>query len=89
MYSRTAFDLDCTPIIPECGFNCPKCIREIESTLVGMEGVSRVYRGSEEDEGKLFVEHDPGVVKVERLVEILKGLPSFYDGFFVPTVITS
>ncbi len=89
MHSRTALHLDCTPIILECGFECSRCVQEIESTLGEMPGVGRVYRGSERDEGKLFVEHDPSVVKAEQLVEVLKALPSFYEGFFIPTVITS
>ncbi len=38
MNNRSAFDLDCNPVIPECGFKCPKCIQEIESTLTSMQG---------------------------------------------------
>ena len=89
MHSRTAFHLDCTPIISECGFECARCVQEIESTLGSLEGVEKVYRGAKQDEGKLFVEHDPGLVKVEQLIDLLKGLPSVYEGFFIPTVITS
>ncbi len=43
MITRTAFDLDCNPVIPECGFACPKCIQEIEITLTSKDGVSKVY----------------------------------------------
>lgn len=49
MNSRSAFDLDCHPVIPECGFECPKFI----------------------------------------LINVFKGLPSFYEGFFIPTLITN
>ena len=87
MHSRSAFHLDCTPLIPECGFKCPKCIREIESTLTGMQGVSKVYVEGEGAEQRLIVEHDPSRVTVEQLMDIFKGLPSFYEGFFIPTVI--
>ena len=87
MHGRSAFHLDCTPLIPECGFKCPKCIREIESTLTGMQGVSKVYVEGEGAEQRLIVEHDPGRVTVEQLMDIIKGLPSFYEGFFIPTVI--
>jgi len=89
MHSRTAFHLDCTPVIPECGFECARCVQEIRSILTAMPGVERVYRGSEEEGGKLIVEHDPSKVTVEQLIDILKDLPSFYDGCFVPTVITA
>ncbi len=40
-------------------------------------------------EQKLIVEHDPDMVTVEQLLDIFKGLPSFYEGFFIPTVTTS
>jgi copper chaperone CopZ len=87
VHSLSAFDLDCNPVIPECGFQCPKCIQEIESTLTGVQGVSKVYMEGEEKEQKLIVEHDPDMVTVEQLLDIFKGLPSFYEGFFIPTVI--
>ena len=45
MHSRSAFDLDCNPVIPECGFECP--------------------------------------------IDVLKGQPLFYEGFFIPTLITN
>ena len=87
MNSRSAFDLDCNPVIPECGFECPKCIQEIESTLIRMEGVSKVYMEKEGQEQRLIVEHDPAGVTVDQLIDVLKGLPSFYEGFFIPTLI--
>jgi len=89
VHIRSAFDLDCNPVIPECGFECPKCIQEIESTLTTMQGVSKVYIEKETEEQKLIVEHDPDIITVEQLIDIFKGLPSFYEGFFIPTVITS
>jgi len=85
--SRSAFDLDCSPVIPECGFQCPKCIEEIESTLTGMQGVSKVYIQKEGEEQRLIVEHDPATVTAEQLIDVFKGLPSFYEGFFIPTLI--
>ena len=87
MYSRSAFDLDCNPVIPECGFECAKCIQEIESTLASMEGVSKVYVEKEGEEQRLIVEHDPAAVTVEQLIGVFKGLPSFYEGFFIPALI--
>jgi copper chaperone CopZ len=88
MQSRSAFHLDCTPVIPECGFQCPKCVQEIESVLTGMKGVTKVYLEDEATDGKLIVEHDPTMVTVEQLIDTLKGLPSFYEGFFAPIMIT-
>lgn len=89
MITRTAFDLDCNPVIPECGFRCPKCIQEIETTLTRKDGVSKVYMEGEATEGKLIVEHDSAVATVDQLIDAFKMLPSFYQGFFIPTVITS
>ena len=89
MNSRSAFDLDCNPVIPECGFECPKCIQEIESTLTSMQGVSKVYVEDESEGGKVIVEHDPTTVTAEQLIDTFKGLPTFYEGFFIPTVISS
>jgi len=38
MNKRTAFDIDCSRLVPECGFACPKCIEEIEAMLTGVAG---------------------------------------------------
>ncbi len=88
MNSRSAFDLDCNPVIPECGFECPKCIQEIESTLTAIHGVSKVYMEGEGQEQELIVEHDPTTATAEQLIDVFKGLPTFYAGFFIPTLIT-
>ena len=64
MHSRSAFDLDCHPVIPECGFKCPRCIKEIESTLTGMQGINKVYVEDESEGGKVIVEHDPTMVSI-------------------------
>jgi copper chaperone CopZ len=89
MATRTAFDIDCNPVIPECGFACAKCIQEIETTLTGMDGVSKGYMEGGAEEGTLMVEHDPALAPVEQLIQSLKKLPSFYEGFFIPSVITT
>lgn len=89
MITPTAFDIDCNPVIPECQFACPECIREIEATLTSKDGVSKVYLGEGAEEGKVFVEHDPAVAPVDQLIEALEMLPSFYHGFFVAREITS
>ena len=89
MHSRAAFHVDCTPVIAECGFECSRCIQEIESVLTKTPGVGKVYRGTGNEDGKLFVEHDPSTVTVEQLIDILKTLPSFYEEYFIPTAITA
>ena len=86
MDRRTTFDIDCSGVIPECGFECPKCIEEIESTVTSMEGVRKVYIEKEAEEQKLVVEHDPDTVTVQELIDVFKRLPSFYEGFFIPSV---
>ena len=87
MDSRSVFHLDCNPVIPQCGFQCPKCIQEIESTLTAIEGVSKAYIGVAGEEQRLIVEYRPNTATVERLLDALKELPSFYHGKFIPTVI--
>ncbi len=82
MTSRTAFHLDCTSIIAECGCKCDRCIEEMASIFGRMRGVSKFYR---EGHG-VVVEHDASVVAVEQLLDIFRGLPSFYEGHFVPSV---
>ena len=89
MINRTAFDIDCNPIIPECGYACPKCIQEIQTALASKDGVSKISMGEGTQEGKVIVEHDPDVTTVVQLIEAFKILPSFYEGFFIPTMITS
>ena len=89
MNSRSAFDLDCSAVIPDCRYNCPKCIQEIESTLNTKHGVSKVYIEAEGQEQKLIVEHDPAAVTADQRIDVFKSLPSFYEGSFIPTLITS
>ena len=86
MITRSEFDIDCTPVIPECGFECAKCVQEIESTLGAMEGVSKVYMEGGQEDGRVVVEHDPEVAAVEQLMDAFRRLPSFYKGFFVPAL---
>jgi hypothetical protein len=82
MMQRSTFHLDCTPIIPACGFECSKCFDEMTSVFAGTEGVSKFYM----EEDGVAVLHDPQITPVERLIDIFKSLPSFYEGRFVPTL---
>jgi copper chaperone CopZ len=87
MTARSAFHLDCTPIIPECEFQCPRCVQEIEAVVGRMPGVTRVYLDSAGETAKMIVEHDPSQTTVQRLLETFAGLPSFYTGRFVPELL--
>jgi copper chaperone CopZ len=87
MDSRSVFDVDCSALIKECRFECPKCIEEIKSILTGVPGVSKAYIEAEGEEQRLVVEHDPDTASVEQLIEVLKTLPSFFEGFFSPTLL--
>ena len=82
MTSRTPFHLDCTANLAECGCACERCIGEMTAVFGGTPGVSKFYR---EGDG-VVVEHDPGVVTAEELMEVFRGLPSFYQSHFVPAV---
>ena len=87
MHRRSVFDVDCSRLVPDCGFACPRCIEEIEAILTAVAGVSRAYIEAEGDEQRLIVEHDPDTAPVKELVDVLETLPSFFEGFFIPTVI--
>ncbi len=89
MHSRSAFHHDCTAVIPGCRLECAKSIQEMETTFANMQGVSKLYMEGEGEDTKVIVEHEPSTVAVEKLLDIFKGLPSFYEGCFIPTVITS
>ena len=85
MTSRTAFHLDCTAILAECGCQCARCIEEMKSVFGGMAGVSKFYR-----EGRgVVVEHDSSMVTAEQLLDVFRGLPSFYQDHFTPSVMAN
>jgi len=68
MMTRTAFEIDCEPVIPECRFACSNCIQEIEATLAREAGVTKVLMGEGAEEGKVIVEHDPTAATVDQLL---------------------
>ena len=87
MITRSVFHFDCYSIIPECQFQCAKCLQEIQSVLDKIEGAEKFYTEGEAENMKFIVEHDPSKVTVEALLEKFKHLPSFYNGFFVPELL--
>jgi len=87
MITCSVFHLDCYSIIPECQFQCAKCLQEIQSVLGKIDGVEKFYTRDKAENMKFIVEHDPSKVAVEHLVETFEQLPSFYKGFFVPKLL--
>ena len=83
MISRSVFQIDCTGVVPECGFDCARCVREIGLSLTGMKGVGDFYTDGE----GVIIEYDSEVVTPEKLKGVLKGLPSFYEKHFIPTLV--
>ncbi|MHC4728584.1 MAG: cation transporter [Planctomycetota bacterium] len=83
MINRSVFHIDCTGVIPECGFECARCVQEIGSSLTGMKGVGEFYTDGE----GVTVEYDSKAVTPEQLKDVLKRLPSFYERHFVPTLV--
>ena len=82
MISRSVFQIDCTGVIPECGFECAKCVKEIGLSLTGMKGVGKFYTDGE----GVTIEYDTEAVTAEQLKDVLKRLPSFYESHFIPTI---
>jgi hypothetical protein len=83
MTSCKAFHLDCTPILAECGSKCGRCLEEMKSVFGKIPGVAKFCR---EGPG-VVVEYDADVVTMEQLLDVFRGLPSFYRSRFVPTVL--
>lgn len=83
MNSQSVFQIDCRGVIPECSFECGKCVQEIGSSLAGVKGVGKFYTDGE----GVTIEHDSKAVTAEQLKDLLKELPSFYESHFVPTLV--
>ena len=87
MDTRSVFHLDCYSIIPQCQFQCDKCLQEIKTVLEQKRGVEKFYTEGEAENMKFIVEHNSSKVAVENLMETFRRLPSFYDGLFVPELL--
>jgi copper chaperone CopZ len=86
MRVQSFFYLDCGPVIPECGFQCDKCVEEIQSVLTAIDGVSEVSRGKRAETDGIVVQYDSEAISIEDLANTLRTLPSFYKGRFVPSL---
>jgi hypothetical protein len=88
MLMQSFFHLDCKPVIPECGFQCDKCIEEIHSVFAGMDGVSGVSKGKCREIDGIVVQYDSEAIGSDDLMKTFRTLPSFYKGRFVPELVT-
>ena len=84
MIVNSFFHLDCNSIIPDCGFNCPKCIDEIRWNLKGKNGIKEVSLIEKEGISLMEVKYDQEIISVESVLMSFENLPSFYSGFFIP-----
>ena len=87
MIAQSFFHLDCRPVIPECGFQCDKCVEEIQSVLTAMHGVSEVSRDKRGETDGIVVQYNSEAISIDDLVNMLRTLPSFYRGRFVPSLL--
>ena len=87
MLVQSFFHLDCNPVIPECGFQCAKCVEEIQSVLTALDGVCEVSRGKRGETDGIVVQYDSEAIGSDDLVNTLRTLPSFYKGRFVPSLL--
>ena len=86
MLVQSFFHLDCRPVIPECSFQCDKCVEEIQSVLMAMAGVSEVSRDKRGETDGIVVQYDSEAIGIDDLTNTLRTLPSFYKGRFVPSL---
>jgi hypothetical protein len=81
------FHLDCSPIIPECGYQCDKCIQEIFSVLKRTDGVLEVSTGKHGETSGIVVQSDSETTADDNLMTVFRRLPSFYRGRFIPKIL--
>jgi hypothetical protein len=84
MLAQNFFHLDCNPVIPECRYQCDKCVQEILSVLKGLHGVSEVSMGKHGEISGIVVQYDSAASSIGDLMNAFGRLPSFYKGRFVP-----
>jgi len=83
MTKNSNLHLNCNSIIPDCGFQCSKCIDEIRLNLESKGGIIKVSLTEKEGISWITVEHNPEIMSVETLLKDFKNFPSFYSGYFV------
>ena len=84
---RSVFELDCNAVIPECKFQCDKCISEMDDIFKRTGGVVGFCTEGEGEDMKFILEYNPNKILAEQLIKIFRRLPSYYKGFFKPILI--
>ena len=87
MLMETFFHLDCNSVIPECGYKCARCVKEIRSVVGSRDGVSEVSLGKRGEISGIVVKYDSEKTSDDKLLNEFRNLPSFYRGHFVPKVL--
>lgn len=87
MLKNSLFHLDCNPIIPACGYQCGKCIQEIQSVLKIKSGILEVSLKKHKGISVIAIRHNPYIIGIKDLQNELGNLPSFYSGFFIPRLV--
>jgi copper chaperone CopZ len=83
MTKNAFFYLDCNSIVPVCGYQCQKCIKEIRSVLKSKNGIFKVSVRKNKDMSEIAVQYNPKTIGIKDLIKELEDLPSFYTGFFI------
>jgi copper chaperone CopZ len=80
---KVLIDVDCGQMPPECGFECGICTQKMKDAIEGLDGVLRFARHMN---GQIEIEYDPDRITVERLLEVISGVPTGHKGSFLPSV---
>ncbi len=84
---HSVFHLDCSELIPECGYRCGECINELRVRLHKMPGVRQFSTEGEGEKMLFVVEHDAATVSVEQLMGMFASLPTRHEGSFRPSLL--
>jgi hypothetical protein len=87
MMTKKFFHLDCRPVIPQCGFQCMRCIEEILTVFRATPGVSEVTTGKHGEISGIIVHYDDQAISLTDLLNAFSKLPSFYTEHFIPVVL--
>ena len=65
MIIKSFLHLDCNSIIPECAFQCPKCIDEIQMNSKAQNGIKEISLVEKKGISLIEVEFDSDMVTVD------------------------
>ncbi len=82
------FDIDCNDIIPECGFQCGRCVSELVTTFEKIEGVFSFHTEEDGKGTKIIIDHDRDKVSLDQLMSVFRRLPSQHKAKFEPTLLS-